>query len=157
MNTHRLFAAITLLLGVAAAFAGSPYREADPDSRVAALELATWIRDRRPGLRLIDVRPENEFNQYQIPTAEHVPTDGLDLLTSKTGETLVVYAREAATAEKAAAHLRSAGHSHVIVLVGGVNAWIDDVMNPVRSTEVTRYFGGTTRPAGAVRAVRRGC
>ena len=157
MNAHRIFAGVTLLLGIGAAFAGSPYRAVGVNNRVTALELAAWIRDRRPGLRLIDVRPEREFDAFQIPTAENVHPDAIGRLSAAPVEIYVVYAVDAAAAERAADRLRSMGHSDVIVLDGGVNAWIDDVMNPVRSTELTRYFGGTARPAGAVRAVRRGC
>jgi rhodanese-related sulfurtransferase len=160
MSALRIFAGMTLLLGLGAAFAGSPYRDDRNDSRgprVTAVELAAWIRDRRPGLRVLDLRTETEFNAYQIPTAEHVPLDAVARLRATPGDTLVVYAGDTATAEKAAARLRAAGHSQVLVLRGGANAWIDDVMNPARSTEVTRYFGGTARPAGTVRTVRRGC
>ena len=160
MNALRTFAATTLVLGTAAAFAGSPYRAGQDHSggpHVTALELAAWIRDRHPGLRLIDLRTEAEFNAYQIPSAEHIPSEDIGRLPATSGETLVVYARDAEVAAKAASRLRSTGHSQVIVLTGGVNAWIDDVMNPVQSTELTRYFGGTARPAGAIRTVRRGC
>jgi len=186
MTALRILAGITLLLGLGAAFAGSPYRGDQNDlgsrfgaggkpglrqatgvslssrndsrgPRVTALELAAWIRDRRPGLRVIDVRTETEFNAYQIPTAEHVSSDALERLPATSGDTLVVYARDTAAAEKAVDRLLSAGHSQVLVLEGGANAWTDDVMNPVRSTELTRYFGGTARPAGTVRTVRRGC
>ena len=79
-----------LLLGVAAPFAGSPYRtpqHLDVDGlvgqiergedHVTALELAGWIRGRKPGLRVIDVRTAEEFAAYSIPTAENIPLDRL--------------------------------------------------------------------------------
>jgi len=160
MTTGRLFAGIALLLGLGAALSGSPFRAASPEKPVMALELAAWIRDRRPGLRVIDVRPVNEFDAYQIPTAEHFLPDAFDQLAPTPDEILVLYAHDVASANQAAARLRSAGHPHIFVLDGGVNAWIDDVMSPARSTDLTRYFGGVVRPAGAngVRsAPRRGC
>jgi len=157
MTALRIFAGVALLLGTAAALAGSPYRAAGTNAGITALELAAWIRERHPGLRVIDLRTETEFNAYQIPTAEHVLPEAIDRLTATPGETLVVYAPDAAAAKKAAARLRSTGHTQILVLNGGVNAWIDDVLNPERSSELTRYFGGTARPAGDVRTVRRGC
>ena len=157
MTALRTFAGITLLLGVGAAFAGSPYGAAGTNTRITALELAASIRDRRPGLRVIDVRPATEFDAYHIPTGENVLPDGIDRLPAAPGEFIVVYAEDAASTERAAAHLRSLGRANILILDGGIRAWLDDVMNPVRSTELTRYFGGTARPAGAVRTVRRGC
>jgi rhodanese-related sulfurtransferase len=149
MTSGRLFAGIALLLGIGAAFAGSPFRPASAEHRVTALELAAWIRARRPGLRVIDVRAAHHFSAYQIPTAENFPPDAFDRLDVKPDEILVVYAQDIAAAIQAIERLRSTSHSRVFVLDGGVNAWIDDVMNPERSTDVTRYFGGVARAAGA--------
>src|SRR5256714_13982575 len=87
----HLAVGIALVLGVAAAFAGTPDRSRNArldvaslaraveheDDHVTALELAEWIRDRKPGLRVIDIRSSDEFSALHIPTAEQVSLSDL--------------------------------------------------------------------------------
>ena len=63
-------------------------READ---HVTALELAQWIKDRKPGLRVLDVRTDSEFTEFHIPNAEHLPLNALATLHPRSDETLVLY------------------------------------------------------------------
>src|SRR5258706_710701 len=81
-TVHRALAVIALLAGVLAAISGTPYR-AQP---IAALELAQWIRDHKPGLRIVDVRAAAAFAEYHIPRSEHLAGP----LTARGGETLVI-------------------------------------------------------------------
>jgi rhodanese-related sulfurtransferase len=37
---------------------------------VAPVELAEWIRDRKPHLRIVDARAGAEFDEYHLPRAE---------------------------------------------------------------------------------------
>src|SRR6476659_3303544 len=82
----RGLAGIGLSLGVFAAFAGSPDNTvnrrvdvrqlaatvASENDHVTAVELAGWIKERQPNLRVIDVRDQSEFDAYHIPTAERL-------------------------------------------------------------------------------------
>lgn len=166
---RRVLAGTAALLGIAALFAGSPYRRRPAVAEVGAVELAEWIRDRKPDLRIIDGRPQAEFDEYHLPRSEHVvgPVAGM----FRPEETIVLVSGEAA------------GLDHpVVVLRGGVRGWIDEVMNPTitenaspadlaayqRASIVSRYFGGVPRvvdkvqakgsDSAAVKAVRRrGC
>ncbi len=166
---RRLLACAAALLGIAALFAGSPYRPRHAVAEVSPVELAEWIRDRKPELRVIDTRSEAEFDEYHLPRAEHVD---IESVAFKPAETIVLVAGD------------GQGIDHqVYVLRGGVRGWIDEVMNPTitenaspaeraayqRASIVSRYFGGVPRvvdkprakssdTAAAVRAVRRrGC
>ena len=156
---RRVLAAAAAILGVLALFAG----KAPSIQSVAPVELAEWIRDRKPNLRVIDVRSEGEFEEYHLPRAER--------LTSSTAfapdDTIVLVAGGSVRAR------------NVYALRGGVQAWIDEVMNPTiaadappsaraayeRASIVSRYFGGVPRvvdklPATHVNANavrRRGC
>jgi len=159
----RALAIVALTLGAAAPFAGSPYRSARAsvdvaglagmiareEDHVTALELATWIHDRKSGLRIIDVREPEEFAAYQIPTAENIPLAQFSRLSFKPEETVVLYSGGGAHAAQAWVFIRALGHREVLFLRGGLNEWIDDVMNPVASTPITRYFGGVARPEGS--------
>lgn len=180
----RPFAVAAAVLGIAAAFAGSPYPArgridvaelagivAREEDHVTATELAGWIRDRRAGLHVIDVRPAAEFAVYRIPTAVNVPLDALEHSHFAATDTLVLYSGGGAHAAQAWVFLRALGYRNVFFLRGGLDDWLDEIMNPAHSTELTRYFGGVPRPAGtparteppastaerAARAIRRGC
>jgi rhodanese-related sulfurtransferase/uncharacterized membrane protein YedE/YeeE len=155
--THRTLGIVAIALGALAAFAGSPYTQkldvrqlagevTREEDHVTATELATWIHDRKPGLRIIDLRSEAEFDQYHIPTAESVP---LDALLTKTqfakSETIVLVSDGGAHAAQGWVFLRALGHEHVHFLRGGLGEWLDEIMNPAKPTALTRYFGGVPR------------
>lgn len=148
------------------------------DDHVTALELAQWIRDRKSGLRVLDVRSDSEFAVYHIPSAEHVPLVALPGLAPIDGETLVLYSEGGAHAAQGWVLLRANGHRRVYFLSGGLLDWMEDVMSPTlpsdtsraRIAALSRYFGGVPRAgtvplssepvtaaAAVARARRRGC
>jgi rhodanese-related sulfurtransferase len=161
---RRALGALALALGALAALAGRPSpgggaidvaalageidREAD---HVTAIELAEWIRGRKPGLRVLDVRSDSEYAAYHIPSAEHVPLPRIATLRPASGETLVLYSEGGAHAAQAWVLLRAAGFPRVYFLRGGLLDWLEDVMNPVvaadadRVRALSRYFGGVPR------------
>lgn len=159
MNTRLALGAGVLLLAAGAAVAGSPEphggsaaslqslaEEIEHETdHVTALELAQWIRDRRPGLRVIDVRADSEYAAYHIPTAERIPLGELTSAHFDPGATLVLYSEGGAHAAQGWVLLRTAGVRNVYFLRGGILDWMDDVLNPAASTELTRYFGGVPR------------
>jgi len=156
---RRVLAAAAAILGVLALFAG----KAPSIKSVAPVELAEWIRDRKPSLHIVDARSEGEFEEYHLPRAERLTS----ATTFGPDDTIVLVAGGSVSAR------------NVYVLRGGVQAWIDEVMNPTitanappsaraayeRASIVSRYFGGVPRivdnvPASHVNgnAVRRrGC
>jgi rhodanese-related sulfurtransferase len=133
--------------------AGMIAREED---HVTAIDLAGWIKDRKPGLRVIDVRPAEAFDDFHLPTAENVPLPSISQAAFKTTDTLVLYSDGGAHAAQGWVLLRSLGYSRVYFLRGGLGEWLDDVMNPVipanatpeetdafkRTVELSQYFGG---------------
>jgi rhodanese-related sulfurtransferase len=170
---RRILAAAAAMLGVLALFAefsapASRWRSSRRAAgatlpAVAPVELAEWIRDRKPNLRIIDVRSEAEFDEYHVPRAERFTSS----TTFASDDTIVLVAGGTVRAR------------NVYVLRGGVQAWIDEVMNPTitadapaaahvafqRASIVSRYFGGVPRvvdrlPAARTNAAavrRRGC
>jgi rhodanese-related sulfurtransferase len=172
----RVFAGIALLLGVFAAFAGSPDNAASrrvdvrqlaatvasENDHVTAVELAGWIKERRPNLRVIDVRDVSEFDAYHIPTAERLDLTHLVDAHFDSNETIVLYSDGGAHAAQGWVFLRALGHQQVYFLRGGLAEWLDDVMNPVvqggasdsaraeftKVAALSRYFGGVPRATG---------
>jgi rhodanese-related sulfurtransferase len=162
---RRVLAVASALLGMLAVFAESPHRPATRQPSVTAIQLAEWIRDRKPGLRVIDLRPEAEFDDYHLPRAERVRS--IASTQFKPDETIVIVSGGAPA------------NRNAYVLRGGIAAWIDEVMNPTitadatpaaraafqRASVVSRYFGGVPRVvdklpstrANAAAVRRRGC
>jgi len=200
---RRWLAGSAALAGALAPLAGSPYRRAvpgaqpgmqgsinvaelarvvaDQEDHISAVQLAGWLRERRPRLRVIDVRSTPEFFAYHIPGAEHVPLESLATARLLTDETIVLYSEAGAHGAQAWVFLRALGYRHVFFLRAGLHEWLDDVMSPTlaanapadaqaafdRIAELSRWFGGTPRrlTAGipgapedaAVAQRRRGC
>jgi len=168
----RWLGGTALALAVLAPFAGSPYASrhgtvdvaslarmvAREEDHVTALELAQWIKDRRPGLRIIDVRSSEEYAAYHVPRAEHIALDSLAAAPFRSDETIVLYSEGGAHAAQAWVFLRALGYRRVFFLRGGVYEWLEQVMNPTlgdttaaaraefaQSAVLSRYFGGVPR------------
>ncbi|MBD8880808.1 rhodanese-like domain-containing protein [Rhodanobacter sp. 7MK24] len=170
MKLVRQLGISALALGLGAPFAGSLFRTQprglDLDSiaraidegsdHVSARQLAEWIRDRRPGLRVIDVRSPAEFRDDPIPTAENVPIDQLAKSHFAPGQTMVLYSQEGAHAGQAWVMLRSLGVTQAVFVPGGLADWRDEVLYPLlppnaspaeraRIEALSHYFGGSPR------------
>ncbi|HKN69013.1 MAG TPA: rhodanese-like domain-containing protein, partial [Gemmatimonadaceae bacterium] len=140
----RGLAIAALSLGLIAPFAGSPYKSnhaaidvpalartvAREEDHVTALELAQWIKDRRPGLHVLDVRSADEFDRYHLPTAERLALDSLATVAFRADDTLVLYSEGGAHAAQAWVFLRALGYRNVYFLRGGLYEWLEQVMNP---------------------------
>jgi hypothetical protein len=135
-SANHLLAAAAGLLACGALVAGDSGGKlsAPGDARtVDAVQLATWIRDRRPGLRVLDLRSQESYEQYHIPGAEHSASPG------DPAGAIVVYV-----------------NSERYTLRGGLDAWLANIMNPRLPANATReqqelyerqkslaeYFGG---------------
>jgi rhodanese-related sulfurtransferase len=173
LGAAQLAVGVVLVLGVAAAFAGTPDRSRNArldveslaraveheDDHVTAIELAEWIRARRPGLRVVDIRSSGEFDALHIPTAERIPLTDLAKTPFRRDETIVLYSEGGAHAGQGWVFLRALGYTQVYFLRGGLREWLDDVMSPTidlragdsvrkafaRVSDLSRYFGGTPR------------
>ena len=196
VTTNGVLAAAALVLGVGALVVGSPYRAgavpaptADPvtwtpapDGRVSALLVAQWLRERKPGLRIVDLRDVDAYEQFHLPKAESLSRQQLSTLAIGPHTTVVVYAGDSVEARRAAGALDEAGTGQAYYLADGVGEWLTEVLNPTlapdaslaeraaweRAAELSRYFGGLPRvTAGTIpprstaevlrRTVRRGC
>jgi rhodanese-related sulfurtransferase len=169
----RILAAAGAVLALLAAFAGSPFAAQHgrvdvnelaravvrEDDHVTAIELAQWIKDRRAGLRVVDVRPRADFELYHIPTAEPITLDSLASTRFRADETIVLYSEGAGHAAQGWVFLRALGYRKVYFLREGLYEWLDQVMNPTlapgqpdgarrtfeRVAALSRYFGGVPR------------
>ena len=161
-----------IVLGVLAPVAGNPYSShhasidvaslartvAREEDHITALELAEWIKERRAGLRIVDVRPAEAYATYHLPRAEHFTLDSLAIAPFRRDETIVLYSDGSAHAAQAWVFLRALGYPKVYFLRGGLYEWLDQVMNPTpadttvaaraafgKAAMLSRYFGGVPR------------
>ena len=169
----RAVVAVVVFFGVLAVFAGSPYRAAHAvvdvqrlatavaheGDHVTAIELAEWIRGRKAGLRVIDLRGASEFETYHVPRAERIDIESLSSIPFRQTDTLVLVSGGGAHAAQAWVLLQALGFRKSYFLRGGLREWIDDVMNPTilataspgamaefkRVGTISRYFGGVPR------------
>jgi len=177
---HRALFALALVLALGALLVDSS-DTGDGDFRVAAITVAQWLREGRPGLIVADLRPVAPFREYHLPQAKRISADSLVGLAaeSDTATVIVVYGSEEAEARRAARRASGAGPARVLYLADGVTAWHREVLTPVlrygatadetaafeRAAEVSRYFGGDPRrqrfpedsSATVRRRSRRGC
>lgn len=139
-----------------ASIAGEITREQD---QVDPLDLATWIRERRAGLRVVDVREGVDSTTYVIPGAQLVALDSVPTLKVAAGELVVLYSDGGTHAAQAWVLLRARGIAGVHVLKDGMAAWEDEVLSPLipsiaedsaqlrfkRARALALWFGGRPR------------
>ena len=132
---------------------------------ISALQLAAWIRDGKPGLRVLDLRDTAAFETKHIPSAESFTLGELATVRPKPSETLVLYSDDDLRDAQGSAWLAGVGHARVHVVRGGMSAWLTEVLSPVVQGDsalavaaLSRYFGGVPRlssPDDAARAAPR--
>jgi rhodanese-related sulfurtransferase len=181
---HRGLAGAALVLGALAAASGDALRgSASRPDEITALQLARWIREARPGLRLVDLRDAESFDAFRIPGADRLSLDELQRGPWTPGASVVVYSDGAVAAHRALDILHAAGVRNAWVLRGGVGEWVSTIVSPVlpasptpeqaatarEIAELSRWFGGVPRigeahptSADSLRAAlgrirRRGC
>jgi rhodanese-related sulfurtransferase len=152
-HARAALALLALVLGSLAAIAGSVVPPPAADE-VSAVDLAQWIRDRRPGLLVVDARAAEAFDRDRLPGARLIADIDADALRS--ADTVVVYAEAGvdATALRELSNVR-----RLLRLHGGIAAWNEDVLFPVIRADaserqqrdfaaraaLSRYFGGSPR------------
>jgi rhodanese-related sulfurtransferase len=177
MSKNTKLGLLVCLIGLFAAFAGSPYkgtrvtidtvdlagivqREVD---HVTPTDLADWIIKGKSDYRLIDLRTPAEYTQYHIPGAEEVALAALPDYGLERNEKIVLYSEGGIHSAQAWFLLKAMGYPSVYMLRGGLDDWMDLVLFPSMPTnpdseqraaftkmeEVSKFFGGAPRTAAA--------
>ena len=180
MTRNAKLGLLVCLLGLVAAFAGSPYkgtrvtldaadlagivqREVD---HVNPTDLADWIIKGKSDYRLLDLRTQAEFDQYHIPSAENVPLATLPNYGVERNEKIILYSEGGIHSAQAWFLLKAMGYKSVYMLRGGLDDWKDLVLFPSMSQnpnpeqlatftkmkEVSKFFGGTPRTESSAKA-----
>lgn len=115
------------------------------------------LREREPGLRLLDVRTPGEFEATRICGSYNVPLDQVARYAETLGDcdhtSIVVVCQSGARARQAQATLQARGVRNVQLLDGGVNAWIAAGKPVERSAERLSLERQVRIAAGAMAAI----
>jgi rhodanese-related sulfurtransferase len=170
-SRRRALALTALVAAGLAAWVGEPSSRpaaAPAAGEVSALTVASWLHERAAGLRILDLRAPEAIAEGRLPRAE--PRTAADLASAAfdAGERVVIYGDDGFAASRVVASLRERGVD-ALLLRGGYASWVGEVLSPEipagaehrepwRSTaELSRYFGGRPRVAGAPARSWRGC
>jgi rhodanese-related sulfurtransferase len=169
-RTHRMLALCAVILGFGAALvdARPPIAAADlaadiesQRDHISAFDLAERIVNGDPALRLLDLRPADEYARFHIPGAVHTTLDELARARYPRDSTIVLYSEGSAHAAQGWMLLRLRGYQRTFFLREGIYEWIARVHEPRLAVDATpaereafergarfsRYFGGMPQAA----------
>jgi rhodanese-related sulfurtransferase len=113
-------------------------------------EVADMLVKKDPSLQLIDVRSADEYEKFSLPNAINIPlTDILnDEWTDYINQDVklnVFYSNSSNDANQAWMITRQLGYQNNLVLQGGLNYWVETIVNPQEPTsanpneEIAKY------------------
>jgi rhodanese-related sulfurtransferase len=173
LSTPKKLALFALLLGIIAVFAGSPYMGSEVrvntkdlalstvknSDKIKPLELADWIIKGKADYSLVDLRNEDEYNQYFIPTAINIPLVQLPESDLLRNQKIILYSEDDVNAAQGWFILKSKNFKGVYILDGGLKNWQEEVLFPKlalnaskdeiaqfeKVKEISKYFGGSAQ------------
>jgi rhodanese-related sulfurtransferase len=113
-------------------------------------EVADKIIKKDPSIQLIDVRNPREFDQFSLPGAVNIPLqdilseNNVDILNQGT-KMNIFYSNGSTEANEAWLLTRQLGYQNNYVLQGGLNYWMETVLNPLKpgslssNDEIAKY------------------
>jgi rhodanese-related sulfurtransferase len=177
---------LAIVLGIIAAFIGNPTNSTSTTVNIKELsmvagdnvntltvtELADWIIQGKMDYRLIDLRSQDNFDEYNIPTSECVSMGSLTKSDLKRNEKLFLYSEDNIVASQAWFILKADGFKSVSILDKGMEAWKENVVFPscncgdnpseeqkqlhAKKTEIAKFFGGVMQAdAGSNSTVKK--
>jgi len=127
-------------------------------------ELADWLINKDPSIQLIDVRAPQEFEKFSLYNAINIPLN--NILSNEWVDYLdqgvkmnILYSNGSTQSHEAWMILRQLGYENNYVLQGGLNYWVETILNPEtpKSTDpndeiakydfrkgASQYFGGAS-------------
>lgn len=115
-----------------------------PTRYVTTDHVAKMIIQKDPSLELIDVRSEEEFNSFALPNSINIP---LDSILNKNnlayfgipGTKVVFVANDDVQADQAWVLTKRLGYKSTYVMTGGLNRWIETIIQPKKPSEDEPY------------------
>ena len=113
-------------------------------------EVADKIIKKDPSIQMIDVRNPREFDQFSLPGAINIPLqdilseNNVDILNQGT-KMNIFYSNGSTESNEAWLLTRQLGYQNNYVLQGGLNYWLETVLNPLKpgslssNDEIAKY------------------
>ncbi len=169
---------IAIILGIVAVFIGNPQDNTtttvnikelsmtagDNVNSVSVQELSNWIIQGKMDYRLVDLRTEADYDEYNIPSSECVSMSSLTKSELMRNEKIILYADDDIVASQAWFILKADGYHSVSILKKGMEAWKNEVVFPScncgehstaelkqlhdKKAEVAKFFGGALQTDG---------
>jgi rhodanese-related sulfurtransferase len=153
MNKNYIFLAI-VMIGLAAGLLVLPEKEnyvqiapedlmwdaVQPTKYFTVDQVAAMIIDGDPTIELIDVRSVKDYDAFSLKNAINIPLDSL-LSPNYEGYlgiedmNVVFYANDNIKADQARIIGRRMGYKNLYIMQGGLNSWIDCIINPQKPSE----------------------
>lgn len=125
------------------------YKELSPDELIYKTSLnhyfttddvAQMMIKQEPLLLLVDIRTEDQFNEYALPGAINIPFDSLLNDHSKhyvdqKVYNVVFYSNGSSLADQAWFILTRLGFENIYVMKGGLNLWIETILRPIKPAD----------------------
>jgi len=98
-------------------------------------EVAKMIIEHDPLLMLVDVRSEDEYQQFSLNNALNIPVDSFALPYVKNAltvedENIVFYSNDDLKADQAWVIGKRLGLNNIYVMKGGLNCWMQTIIQP---------------------------
>jgi len=169
---------LAIVLGVLAAFIGNPMdnttasvnikelsmvAEKDVNS-ISVKELANWIIQGKMDYRLIDLRTQDEYDEYNIPSSECVSISSLTKSDLMRNEKIILYSDDDLVASQGWFILKADGYKSVSIIDDGMEEWKEEIVFPScnceehstpemkqlhdKKAEVAKFFGGALQAGG---------
>lgn len=173
LSTPKKLALVALMLAIIAVFAGSPYLGSEVkvntkdlalstvknSDKIEPIELADWIIKGKADYTLVDLRNEDQYSQYFIPTAVNIPLPQIDESDLLRNQKIILYADDDVNAAQAWFILKSKNFKGVYILDGGLKEWNNQVLFPKLAVNaskeeidqfekvkaISNYFGGSAQ------------
>ncbi len=115
-----------------------------PTRYVTTDQVAKMIIQGDPSLLLIDVRSEGEYGDYSLPRAINIPLDSLLADGNLSylgipGTKVVFVSNDDIKADQMWVLTKRLGFSSIYVLKGGLNCWMQTIIDPERPSDDAPY------------------
>lgn len=105
-------------------------------------QVADMLIQKDPSLQLIDVRSSAEFEKFSLPGAINIPlqdllSDDYEYYVNQEVKLNVFYSNGSNAANEAWMITRQLGYKNNYVLQGGLNYWVETIMNPEKPAETS--------------------
>lgn len=170
LTIPKKLALFAIVLGLLATIAGTPYSGSTINvnvkdltlstvknsDKITVLELADWIIKEKSDYTLVDLRAEEDYNEYFIPTAYNIPIATLLESGLLRNQKIILYCYDDLRAAQAWFILKSNDYKGVYILDRGLDQWKEEVLFPKLSAdaskeqiaqfekikEISKFFGG---------------